>query len=51
MIFGDGSHSVDGGFTVLFTVFIPIVYAYVIYQRRLLIIDAVLNRMIVFLLC
>ena len=48
VIFGDQAPVADGTYTSLFLVLIPLAYAYVIHQRRLLRIDAVLNRLVVF---
>lgn len=48
LLFGDRAVQADGGYTSLFLVLIPMAYAYVIHQRRLLRIDAIVNRLVVF---
>ena len=45
---GSGAVAADGSYTSLFLVLIPLAYAYVIHQRRLLRIDAIVNRLLVF---
>ncbi len=48
LLLGDQAPAADGAYTSLFLAIIPLAYAYVIHQRRLLRIDAIINRMVVF---
>lgn len=48
IIFGTGYEYLSGNFSVLFLVFIPVSYVYVIQQRKILKIDFIINRLVVF---
>ena len=48
ILFGNGHEYIDGTLSVLFLIFLPITYAYVIYQRKLLRLDFLINRLVVF---
>jgi len=48
LLFGARAETIDPAFTILFLAFIPLAYAYVIHQRRLLRLDYVINRLVVF---
>jgi two-component system sensor histidine kinase ComP len=47
LLFGPGTEYLDAPYSVLFLVLIPLAYAYVIYQRKLLRVDLVINRLVV----
>ncbi len=42
-----GEEYVMGGFTILFLILLPLAYAYVIFQRKLLKVDFIINRIVV----
>jgi signal transduction histidine kinase len=48
ILFGYGHEYLDGSYSVLFLIFLPIAYAYAIQQRKLLKIDFIINRLVVF---
>ena len=48
IIFGTGHEYLDGNYSVLFLIFIPVSYAYTIFQRKILKIDFLVNRLVVF---
>jgi signal transduction histidine kinase len=48
ILFGPGLDYPDGSVTILFLVLMPLAYIYVIFQRRLLRIDFLINRFVVF---
>ena len=48
ILFGNGHEYIDGNNSVLFLVFLPLAYAYTIQQRKLLKIDLLINRLVVF---
>ncbi len=48
LLFGEDVEYLDANYSVLFLALIPLAYAYVIYQRRLLRVDFIINRMVVF---
>jgi len=49
LLFGIDAEYVNGIYSILFLVALPLAYAYVIYQRRLLHVDFIINRVVVFL--
>lgn len=48
ILFGPSVDYPDGSYTILFLILMPLAYIYVIFQRRLLKIDFLINRLVVF---
>ncbi len=48
LMFGETHYVVHGYLTTLFLCLVPLAYAYVIYQRKLLKVDLIINRLVVF---